>query len=174
MSLAITQASAAQLAQALVGPGVTVSNVTFVGNAAQGGTFSGGLSAGGADTQGEQGLGIDTGVVLSSGKVVDIAQAASAGITNTTFSTKADGDTALDNIAGQMTFDAGELSFDFNPGSASQIFFSFVYSTSEYPASTTFNDAFAIFVNGTNVALIPGTNNPIELSNFDTTSGKNY
>lgn len=172
MSLSITQAGANDLAQALVGPGVTISNVTFVGNAAQGGTFSGGLSAGGLDHTGAQGIGFDTGVVLSSGRVADIAQPASAPEADTGFSGAGDAD--LTAIAGAPTNDASILSFDFNPGSSSQIFFNFVFSTSEYPSSPGFNDAFAILVNGTNVALIPGDGTGVALSNFNSNTNNNY
>ncbi|HLN92215.1 MAG TPA: choice-of-anchor L domain-containing protein, partial [Thermoanaerobaculia bacterium] len=53
-----------QLAQLLAGPGVTVSNVSFTGANVAGGSFSGGLA---------DGLGIDSGVILSSGSIANAA-----------------------------------------------------------------------------------------------------
>src|SRR6185295_5778012 len=49
--------SATALAQSLVGPGITVSNATFIGDPAQGGTFSDPAAS----------VGLASGVVLSSG-----------------------------------------------------------------------------------------------------------
>lgn len=59
-----TGLTATDLAQALVGPGITISNVTFTGDNSAGGQFSGGVS---------EGLGIDAGVMLSSGSIANAA-----------------------------------------------------------------------------------------------------
>src|SRR4030095_595527 len=91
-----------QLAQLLAGPGVTVSNVTFTGATVAGGSFSGGLA---------DGLGIDSGVILSSG---DIANA--AGPNNSPGTTTANGTPGDANLnvivgAGHATEDAAVLEF---------------------------------------------------------------
>ena len=59
----LTTLTPTQLVQLLVGQGVTISNVKFTGASQAAGSFSGGLA---------DGIGIDTGVILSSG---DIAEA---------------------------------------------------------------------------------------------------
>ncbi len=98
--------TATQLAQSLVGTGVTISNATFTGNAQAGGSFSGGNS---------DGLGIDQGVVFSTGKVINApGPNTSTGIT-TDFA--AAGDTDLTALAGTNTNDASILQFDFVPSS---------------------------------------------------------
>ncbi len=66
------------------------------------------------------------------------------------------------------------MEFDFNPGDATQVYFNFVFGTDEYPDSPSYNDGFAILVNGTNVALTPGNQSPVEISNFDTDVNRSY
>ena len=77
------------LAQMLAGPGITVSNVTFTGANVAGGSFTGGIA---------DGLGIASGVILSSG---DIANAAGPNL-NDGISTAngTAGDTDLNVIVG--------------------------------------------------------------------------
>ena len=58
----LTSITPLQLAQMLAGPGVTVSNVTFTGATVAGGSFTGGLA---------DGLGIASGVILSSGNIAN-------------------------------------------------------------------------------------------------------
>ena len=164
MALAISGGLTAEtLAQALVGAGVTISNVTYSGSMLQSGTFSGGLSAGSADAGGKSGIGFDSGVVLSSGAVADLANGQGGGL-STDFNTP--GDTDLNAVSGTQTNDAAILSFDFNPGNATTVYFNYVFSSAEYPDSATFNDGFGIFVNGQNVALLSGDGSPVALSNF--------
>ena len=173
MALAISGGLAAEtLAQALVGAGVTISNITYSGSALQGGTFTGGLSSGGADAAGTMGIGIDTGVILSSGTVSMVADPQAPGELSTGFNGAGDAD--LNLVSGDDTHDAAVLSFDFNPGNATTVYFSYVYSTSEYPSSPTYNDGFGIFVNGQNVALLPGDGAPVALSNFAHDANKSF
>ena len=69
------------------------------------------------------------------------------------------GDPTLTNLAGITTYDAAALDFDFVPPS-SGIPFRFVFASEEYNEFVYkgYNDVFAIFINGTNCALVPGTN----------------
>ncbi|HEX5134215.1 MAG TPA: choice-of-anchor L domain-containing protein, partial [Thermoanaerobaculia bacterium] len=152
-----------QLAQLLAGPGVTVSNVTFTGANVAAGSFSGGLA---------DGLGIDTGVILSSGNIANAAGPnEDDGITTIN---EAPGDGDLDAIvgAGQSTFDAAVLQFDFVP-SSNTVSFRYVFASDEYNEFVgQFNDVFAFFIDGRNVALIPGTSTPVAINtvNLDTNS----
>jgi len=97
--------SATQLAQTLVGPGVTVTNAHFTGAAVAGGTFSGDASI----------LGIGYGVVLSTGMVSSVIGPNNGNKAST--DNGAPGDPALDSLAGGSTYDAASLDFDFVPQS---------------------------------------------------------
>jgi hypothetical protein len=151
------------IANTIAGAGITVSNVSYTGAAGASGKFIGGNSSG---------LGIDTGVVLSTGQAT-IAQ----GINNLS-SAGADTGTAgyapLTTLAAATTYDATVLSFDFefDGGLGGDLFFNFVFGSEEYLeyVNKGYNDVFGFFVDGTNVALVPGTSNPISIDNINTTS----
>jgi hypothetical protein len=150
MSAALT---ANDLAQMLAGGGVVVSNVTYQGVSLASGSFSGATTA----------LGINDGVLLTCGSVNN------APGPNSTSSASASnglpGDPDLSAAAGVSTNDASVLEFDFIPGSSS-ISFTFVFGSEEYPEFVgSFNDGFGIFVNGVNVALVPGAGVPVTINN---------
>lgn len=135
--------SATDVAQTLVGPGVTISNVTFTGDPTQGGTFT---AAPGT-------IGFDTGVVLSSGNIANtIGPNTQDGVT-TNFGGAGDPD--LTALSGFTTFDAAVLEFEFTPD-ADKVFFRYVFASDEYNeyVNTQFNDTFAFFVNGVNCAVV--------------------
>jgi hypothetical protein len=144
-----------QLAQMLAGPGVTVSNVTFTGANVAGGSFTGGLA---------DGLGIASGVILSSGNVANaVGPNANDGVTTVNMTA---GDADLNAIVGvgHTTFDAATLEFDFVPTS-SPVSFRYVFSSDEYNEFVgEFNDVFAFLIDGVNVALIPGTSTPVAIN----------
>ncbi len=129
--------TANDLAQALVGPGVTISNVTYTGAPIAAGTFKGGSSI----------IGFDSGIILSNGAVPNvIGPNCSSGIT---WVNNTPGDAQLTAIIGQVTNDAAVLEFDFNPSSPT-IRFQYVFASDEYQEFVfDFNDVFAFFVNGT-------------------------
>ena len=77
------------------------------------------------------------------------------------------GDPDLDRLTGEPTFDATVLEFDFVPN-ADTLFFSYVFGSEEYNEFVgSFNDVFGFFVNGQNVALIPGTNTPVSINTIN-------
>ncbi|MBK7474225.1 MAG: choice-of-anchor L domain-containing protein [Betaproteobacteria bacterium] len=138
--------NAAALAQALAGTGVTISNATLQGATGAAGTFSGAAA----------GLGLDTGVVLSTGNVASVAGPNQSGDTSTNFGLG--GDTRLDVLAApNRTFDAVYLEFDLTTAQ-STIGVRFVFASEEYSeiAGSAFSDVVAIFVNGVNCANING------------------
>ena len=154
-----------QLAELLAGPGVTVTNVTFTGATVAGGTFAGGLA---------DGLGIGSGVMLSSG---DIANGIGpnnqdgAGTCNET-----PGDADLDAILQQKgaTEDAAVLEFDFVPAT-SNVSFRYVFASEEYNEFVgSINDIFAFFIDGQNVALIPGTSTPVSINTVNLNSNSSF
>jgi Bacterial Ig-like domain (group 2)/Abnormal spindle-like microcephaly-assoc'd, ASPM-SPD-2-Hydin len=147
--------TANDLAQALVGPGVTISNVSYTGAPIAAGTFKGGSSI----------IGFDSGIILSNGAVSNvIGPNCSSGIT---WVNNTPGDQDLTAIIGQTTNDAAVLEFDFNPSSPT-IRFQYVFASDEYQEFVfDFNDVFAFFVNGTNIALIPQTNTIVSINNVN-------
>lgn len=105
-----------QLAQALLGPGVTASNVLFTGGALSAGTFQGGLAV----------VGIDNGIMLSSGNIGSVVGPNASDSTSTVNNTA--GDAQLDALTTSPTFDACTLEFDFSCATGGQITFQYVFS----------------------------------------------
>jgi hypothetical protein len=166
--------SSSDLANALVGSGVTVSNVTYTGDNRAAGTFTGGSGI----------VGFNSGIVLDSGKVQTYPSdpTCSQGVEgpNTCYenggplgnsnstSFGLPGDSDLTTLAGVPTYDASVLQFDFVP-TYSTVQFSYVFSSEEYSdfSNTGFNDTFGFFVNGTNCALVPGTTDPVSVNTIN-------
>ena len=146
--------SASNLAQSLVGSGVAISNVTYTGATVASGYFSGGSAAG---------IGIDSGVVLTSG-AASLLNGNSNTSDSITGSNGQPGDADLNALVGGSTQDATILEFDFvSDGDAA--YFSYVFGSEEYNeyVDSAYNDVFAFFAGGQNVALIPGTNLPVTI-----------
>lgn len=143
----VTQnANAAALAAQLVGPGVTISNARFTGNANAAGTFVGGSAS----------VGIDTGVVLSTGWAEDARGPNQASDWSEIMGTPGDGQ--LDALVfPEVTYDAAILEFDVTP-LANTIAIRFVFASEEYQefVGSSFNDVLAILVNGVNCANYNG------------------
>jgi hypothetical protein len=154
-----TSLTATQVAQSLVGPGVTISNVTYTGSPWALGTFTGGTGI----------LGFGTGIILSNGAVSNvIGPNCSSSITQ---SNATPGDTDLSNLIGQVTNDAAVLEFDFVPTSPT-ISFQYVFASDEYQEFVfDFNDVFGFFLgaegNRQDIALIPGTNTIVSINNVN-------
>ena len=139
------------LANTLVGSGVTVSNVTYLGANTAAGLFNGGSGI----------IGFEDGIILSSGDMNDVVGPNQLNSTSTQQFTPGDPD--LDLLSSFTTFDASVLEFDFVPNE-SQVFFQFVFASEEYNdfVGQTFNDAFGFFINGNNCALVE--NDPISVN----------
>ncbi|MDX2369087.1 MAG: choice-of-anchor L domain-containing protein [Colwellia sp.] len=145
--------TAGDLVSNILGGGITSSNISNSGAANAFGTFTGGLSAG---------IGIDSGIMLSTGNVNDAIGPNSTGDTQTNFGTP--GDANLTALSGDPTFDAAFLTFDFI-SDGGNVFFNYVFASEEYNefVNSNVNDVFAFFLDGVNVALIPGTNTPVSI-----------
>jgi hypothetical protein len=144
------------LVAALVGPGITYSNVSFTG--VQGGTAS---ASAGLFTSGGTIFGIDEGVMLSSGRVANsLGPNVSEGTSAAHF---LPGDLDLESVFGTGTFDACVLEFDFVP-TGNQLFVQYVLASEEYNEYVNYADCFAFFLDGVNIALIPGSNPPVPVS----------
>lgn len=164
----ITQnTNAQQLAQALAGSGVTISNVTL--NCAPTGTatFNNAPAL----------LGINEGIILSTGRATDIAQApAQFASTNNGRPGDADLNNYIQTLgANFQTFDACALEFDITV-TGNFISFNYAMGSEEYPTFVCdiFNDIFAFFITGPNpaggtynnqnIALIPNSTTPVSIN----------
>ncbi|MBI1265957.1 MAG: hypothetical protein GC193_00865, partial [Cryomorphaceae bacterium] len=161
-----TSASGTDLANALIGSGVTISNVNL-----DCGPNASGLFTGGNTTN----VGIDQGVLLTTGLATDAIGPNSAGNTSFDHSSTYHGDADLQAISAFPLNDACSLSFDFTSQS-SLITVQYSFASEEYNeyVCSVYNDLFAFFVTGPNpmggqysnqnVALIPGTNLPVAIN----------
>lgn len=153
-----TTSDANVLVNSILGSGITVSNVTYNGAAVASGTFTDGLSSG---------IGIDTGIILTSG------DASLAPGPNTqdgaTAKNGLPGDADLNSlIPGLNTFDASSLQFDFTSATG-DFFFNYVFASEEYNeyVNSSYNDVFGFFLDGVNIALLPGTTTPVSINNVN-------
>lgn len=150
----------------LLGEGVVATNITFTGNAQQIGTFN---------AMNGNFL-LEEGVVMSTGSVLDVPGPAN-NFASTGFGQASDPD--LNIISGGVTRDAVVLEFDF-VAIGDTVAFSYVFASEEYPnfCCGTFNDVFAFLISGpgfngpysnnaVNIALLPGTNTPVSISNVN-------
>lgn len=140
----------------LTGAGVITMNATLNCNQQANGTFAG-----------VSNLGIDSGIVMTSGHAA--ATAGPAG--SPSFPNNFPGDPDLTALAGQNTDDACILEFDFVP-SGDTVKFNYVFGSVEYTgySCSSFNDVFGFFISGpniltpVNIALVPGTNIPVSVN----------
>ncbi len=127
------------------------------GTDASAGVFSGG---------GDAGISLQNGIVISSGYIDNaIGYNTSSSITG---GLNLPGDSDLNELIPQTTEDATILEFEFVP-SFDQIFIQFVFGSDEYNeyVGSDFNDAFGFFLNGENIALTPGTEDPISINTIN-------
>jgi len=136
---------AASLANLILNPnsGITISNPTYTGADISARAFSGGLTSG---------LPIDQGIILSTGDAVDAANPSSFQASTAT------------------NTDAASLQFDFTlPSGSDSLLVNYLFATEEIPNPnvTPSNDEFAIFVDGQDIARIPGANTPVTVNNLN-------
>ncbi|WP_276132624.1 choice-of-anchor L domain-containing protein [Polluticoccus soli] len=156
----VANQAATQLANALVGSGVTISNVTLTCPGVGNGTFS---------VSGSSPLGISSGIIMTTGQAANMPGAASS---LADVATGGAGDAQLSSLmGGATTADACVLNFDFVP-QGDTVRFRYQFASEEYTGygCSQYNDAFAFFISGPgisgskNMALIPGTNTPVTIN----------
>ncbi|KAF0202944.1 MAG: hypothetical protein FD170_1521 [Bacteroidetes bacterium] len=152
--------------------GVTVSNVTYTGA---------GISLGNFTCDSMNVIGMQNGIILSSGNVMSAASNA-----NYTASTSTGGgsDPDLYQLAGETIGDAAVLEFDLIPDN-NFLAFNFVFGSEEYHeyVGSPFNDVFGFFITGpnpagpdydqTNIALIPETDTYISIATVNNGASNN-
>jgi hypothetical protein len=144
----------------LLGPGVTVNNVTYNGSPNTIAEFSGSSS-----------LGISNGLFLTSGTCTGISNPASFFSSSATSGL---GDSDLQSITTGGVMDAAVLEFDFKVQGDS-VKFNFVFASEEYNdyVGSSFNDVFGFFISGPgitgnqNIALIPGSSSSVSINNVN-------
>ncbi|HEX7190462.1 MAG TPA: choice-of-anchor L domain-containing protein [Thermoanaerobaculia bacterium] len=150
--------TAEQLAQALTGGGITITNVKVTGAQNAIGTFTGGAA---------DGLAIDSGVIMSSGDIKTAAGPNTSEGTSTSLGTA--GDPQLDSLVAPFhTHDAIVIEFDAVTVTNS-FSIRYVFASEEYKefVGSEFNDVFAFFVDGQNIALVPGTSLPVAVNTIN-------
>lgn len=159
--LVTTGQTAQQLAEIIAGPGVMVSGAVITGSADAIGGFNSGVNP--------IGINVESGVVFGTGNVTDFAQPQGT-FSSTGLGTP--GNPYLANLASITSNDALTLEFDFVPN-ADWVSFDYVFGSEEHPTfscNPTFNDIFAITVQGvtvplpeTLITLIPATATPVSI-----------
>ncbi|ELS04388.1 hypothetical protein Xen7305DRAFT_00041210 [Xenococcus sp. PCC 7305] len=171
-----------ELVSLLRGTGVTISNIKITPGGGDGnlaiGSFNGGLS---------EDIGIESGVILSSGNINEISGPNDDDGTGSALGTPGDLDLDLilnpnlldetedrEEVEGE-TNDAIVLEFDFVPDNE-EFVFEYVFASDEYNefANSDFNDIFAFLLDGENIALIPGTTIPVSINNINATENVNF
>ena len=163
------------LTQQLVGGGVSISNFSYTGANGAAGSFKVIAAA--------PSLGIDSGIVFSTGYVQTRFSGSNIGINSVandgTGANRASsnlnkpGDASLAAII-SPNYDAAVLEFDFVP-TGDSIVFRYVFGSEEYPAynCSKYNDVFGFFISGPgiagskNIALVPGTNIPVAINSIN-------
>lgn len=150
--------TADQIVSTLAGAGITITNVKVTGSNTAIGTFDGGSG---------DGLSIDSGVIMSSGKI------STAAGPNTSEGTSGGlgqpGDAGLDAIVKPLlTHDAVILEFD-AVTTTSTFSIRYIFASEEYKefVGSKFNDVFAFFVDGANIAVVPGSSSPVAVNTIN-------
>lgn len=157
-----------ELARAITGPGVTISNPQIICHTQGYGEFQYTGSS----------LGIDEGILLTTGTMANAV--GPNNVENTTFQQNTSGDPTLNLVTGRTTYDACKFEFDVIPAGDS-LRFDFVFGSEEYNewVGSQYNDVFGFFISGPgitgdpgignqkNIALIPGTNQAVAINNVN-------
>lgn len=179
LNVTVSQNPAQLVQNVLLGGGITVSNVKFNGVVVNTPQQGSGAFTNGATTN----LGLDAGIILSSGLATSIPGPASD-FGSDALGTGSDPDLVAITTAGNTIEDKSVLEFDFIPNGDS-VKFNYVFGSEEYPdfnCSAMYNDVFGFFLSGPgisgpftnnakNIALVPGTNLPVSIANIHGSDG---
>jgi len=161
----------------LLGQGVTVSNILYNGSPVALGSFQATNTV----------LGIDEGIVLTTGTVIDNGNGpqgpnnqTGAGVDN-----NIGGSALLSGLIGStQTYNAAILEFDFIPYSDT-VRFKYVFGSDEYPEfappnNSGFNDVFGFFISGPgipgiqNIAQLPNGGGVVSINNVNVNNNSQY
>ena len=140
-------AIASDLANAIAGTGVTISNASLTTNTTNGtGTFADGAGS----------VGFANGVILTTGVLTCVPGP------NTSHGCSGGGNST-------------SLKFDF-VSTTGEVFFKYVFASEEYNeyVGTQFNDTFQLLLNGVNIALVPGGGGVVTINNVNCGSNASF
>lgn len=153
-----------------------VSNTTSEGTSSQIGTFTNGASS----------INISNGVILSTGNVTNAAGPNLSPSMSSGFGNAGNDNDLADLVDNGSLFDVAVIEFDFTP-TVPQVSFEYAFASEEYCefAGSNFNDVFGFFISGPgingpfsnnaiNIALIPGTGNPVAINSVNHFSNTAY
>ncbi len=148
-----------------------VSNITSEGANLSRGTFS----------NGGTNIGLESGIVLSSGSVAILPGPNNMTNANGGFNNNSVNDPDLATITNDEQYDVSKIEFDFTP-TASAVQFDFVFGSEEHCeyANSQFNDVFGFFISGPgitgvqNIAVIPSSSSPITTNNINYNTNSNF
>jgi len=146
-----------ELVNKLLGDAIQISNVSLQGNGVSAGYFSDGV----------QSVGFESGIILSSGHIANTIGPNKSD--SMSFVNYYPGDADLNTlIPGYYTYDATILEFDF-VAPTDVISFQYVFASEEYNewVNTPFNDVFGFFIDGVNVATLPGVEVNVAINNIN-------
>jgi len=151
----------AALTNSILGSGITVNGApVLVSGAESAGFFTNGTST----------IGLESGIILATGSVFDAEGPNILDDEDRTGDASGLGDSDLDGLltTGFTTQDTTSLEFDFT-SEGGDLFFNFVFASDEYNdfVDSEFNDVFGFFLDGANIALIPGTSTPVSINNVN-------
>lgn len=183
-----TQTPNSLVQNVLLGFGVTASNITVNGSAANAGIVQGNIAY--FNSLGTT-FPISSGVILTTGNATAaIGPNTSGSFTNNVPATpNVSSDPHLNAIANSGVTNGTVLEFDFIPA-GDTISFNYIFGSDEYPefSPSSFNDAFGFFLwgpgisgpyalagypaGGSNLAIIPGTTIPVTINNLGPGAGQ--
>lgn len=159
----------------LLGQGMRVGNITYTGPSASLGYFKSANNA----------IGVESGILLSTGKIAEATGPNNSPWTTTSFTpvkskTRPKGDRDLNRISKSVTYDVCILEFDFIPFN-NRITLSYVFGSEEYPeyVGSRYNDVFGFIVEGeklrhVNLATVPKTLLPVTVNNINAKENRGF
>jgi gliding motility-associated-like protein len=155
------------ISNVFLGDGVNVTNITYKGKPNAVGFFNGGTQA----------IGLERGIIMTSGIAESTNSANGSDQTGTDFASEDNFSTAFDSDLSNLTTAAiknvSVYTITFIPTSDT-LRFRYCFASEEYPeyGCSDYNDVFGFFIQGpgyptpTNIAKIPGTNLPVTINNI--------
>lgn len=180
------------MANEILGLGVSLvtGSANYIGDATQSGFFTDG------GTNQNTNIGIESGVLLTTGDINDVPGPNTSLTTSNSPPTETrggegfqdddintdiggPGDADLDADSGFSTNDAAVLEFDFifdDVGGEGNVFIQFVFGSEEYIdyIGTEFNDIFGFYLDGINIAVVPGTSDPITINTVNDANNSSF
>ncbi len=156
----------------LTGPGIEILDVQYTGATGAVGYFTGGTSA----------IGLNRGLLLTTGRAATAGNSNGAEESGAEFASTdnliSTTDPLLNAVATAPLHDLTRYQITFRASSDS-IRFRYVFASEEYPeyACSSFNDVFGFFLQGpgypvaVNIARVPGTNLPVSINNVHPANG---